>query len=43
MNLLETFYIQQLHHMDKPIREQESQETNSLYTLGSVPPLQIAA
>jgi hypothetical protein len=37
MNLWETFYIQQLACMDKRIPEQQPQEPNSLFALGSVP------
>jgi hypothetical protein len=37
MNLLETFYIRQLSQMGKLISEQQPQEPNSLYALGSVP------
>jgi hypothetical protein len=37
MNLWETFYFQQLSHMGKLIPEQQPQEPNSLYALGSVP------
>jgi hypothetical protein len=42
MNLWEKFYIQQLSHMGKLISEQQPQEPNTLYALGSVP-LQYAA
>jgi hypothetical protein len=37
MKIWETFCIQKLSHMDKLIAEQQPQEPNSLYALGSVP------
>jgi hypothetical protein len=37
MNLWEIFYIQQLAHMDNLIPEQQLQEPNPLFALGSVP------
>jgi hypothetical protein len=37
VNLWETFYIQQLSHMDILIPEQQPQEPNPLFALGSVP------
>jgi hypothetical protein len=37
MNLWEIFYIQQLSQMGKLVPEQQPQEPNSLYALGSLP------
>jgi hypothetical protein len=36
MNHLETYHMQQLHHLNQLLEQQQPPEHNPLYTLGSV-------